>query len=216
MSQIRPITQKSANRPLALFLAAIGTSALCSGCFVIRHEQFSRPVGPVESVEFHRIAEGFETYSRVVDTTGLKMEVSVANYPSGWELQFLFNLIPISRYHYGKTEPLSVDVEVEPKTPGLTLQPGKIFFVCANKVRLPPAKARYGLSPEASLGDTVSITNRMTFHLEFPVEHRAYPEQDVPFQLSIEGLRVASRVIAVPPLTFEPQRLTRPAFRLPY
>ncbi len=210
------ITQISANCSLALFLAVIGSSALCTGCFVVRHEQYSRPVGPVESVKFHRISRGFQTYSRVVDTTACKMEVSVANYPSGWELQFLFNLIPIHRYHYGKTEPLSVDVEVEPKTPGLTLQPGKIFFVGTDKVRVPPAKAWYGSSPESSLDEPVSITNCMIFHLEFPVEHRAYPEQDVPFQLSIEGLCVGSRGIAVPPLTFEPQRMTRPAFQLPY
>jgi len=210
------MTRKSANRLLRVFLTTIATGVACSGCFVVRHEQFSKPVGPADSVQFQRIAAGCESYSRVIHTNEYTAQVSVANWPSGWELQFLFNIIPISRYHYGETEPLSVEVEVEPRNPGLAVDPKRIFFV-GDHVRLPPAKTRV---LDRSSGPTaegpVPVTNCMTFRLEFPVEHLAYPKHDSPFQLSLEGLTIAGRPVPVPPITFEPELRTGPGFRLPY
>src|SRR5262249_30532630 len=205
----------SVSLPMSVVLTAITVGVLCSGCFVIRREQFSKPVGPAESAKFHRISEGCETYSQLLSTPESNVEVSVANWPSGWELQFLLNVIPINRYHYGKTEPLAIDVQVEPKTSGLVLDPHQIFFVGTDQVRFPPAKTWHGSPPVHSAGVPIPITNSTVFHLEFPVEHRAYPEYDPPFQLCVEGLSVVSRSIPTPPITFESEAMTRPAFRLP-
>jgi hypothetical protein len=200
-----------------VFVPAIVTGAACSGCFVVRHEQFSKPLGPADSVQFQRIAAGCESYSRVIHTNEYTAQVSVANLPSGWELQFLFNIIPISRYDYGETEPLLVEVEVEPRNPGLDVDPNQIFFVGEDHVRIPPAKTRVlGRPSGPTVKGPVAVTNCTTFRLEFPVEHLAYPKRDSPFQLSLEGLTIAGRPVPVPPITFEPGLRTGPGFRLPY
>jgi hypothetical protein len=216
-SNVRSFKRKSANRLLSLSLVTIATAVVCSGCFVVRREQFSKPVGPADSVRFHRIAAGCESYSRVIDTNQYSAQVSVANWPSGWELQFLFNIIPIGRHHYGKTEPLSVEIEVEPRNPELAVDSNQIFLVGEGRVRLPPAKAHVlGRSSGSPPEQPVPVTNCTTFRLEFPVEHFAYPEHDAPFQLSLEGFTIAGRSISVPLITFEPELSTGPGFRLPY
>ncbi len=199
-----------------VFLTTLTAVALCSGCFVIRHEQFSKPVGPAGSVKFHRITAGSETYSRLVNTEEVRMEVSVANWPSGWELQFLLNMIPVYRYDYGKPEALSVELSVEPKTSGLALDPEHIFFLGAGHTRLTPTNAWLHGSRKTEAGGTVPITNCAVFHLDFPVERRVYPEHDAPFQLSLEGFSAAGRGIPLPPITFESKTTTKPGFRLPY
>jgi hypothetical protein len=216
MSQTSSVAPRCANHLLRVVVTALPAVALCSGCFVIRHEQFSKPVGPAASVQFHRIAAGCETYSKLINTAGARAEVSVANWPSGWELQFLLNIIPIYRYDYGKAEALSVEVSVEPKASGLALDPEHIFFLGEGQTRLAPTNAWLLGSREAKAGGTVPITNCAVFHLVFPVEHRAYPEHDAPFQLSVEGLSVAGRGIPVAPITFESKTTTKPGFRLPY
>ncbi|HEV2393456.1 MAG TPA: hypothetical protein VG146_13980 [Verrucomicrobiae bacterium] len=209
------IAPKCARHLLRAILMTIAV-ALCSGCFVIRHEQFSEPVGPVGSVRFHRIAAGCETYSRLVNTQEVRAVISVANWPSGWELQFLLNIIPIYRYDYGKTEALSVELWVEPKNSGLALDPEHVFFLDGDQRRLAPTNAWLLGSRDAKVSGRVPITNREAFHLEFPVEHRAYPQQDAPFQLSIEGLSVGGRSIPLAPITFQSKTTTKPGFRLPY
>lgn len=211
------MTREFVSRLLRVFVLAIVTAAACSGCFVVRHEQFSKPLGPTDSVHFQRIAAGCESYSRVIHTNEYTAQVSVANWPSGWELQFLFNIIPVSRYHYGETEPLRVEVAVEPRNPGLAVDPNQIFFVGEDHMRIPPVKTHVlGGSAGPTEEGAVPVTNCTTFRLEFPVEHLAYPSHDSPFQLSLEGFTIAGRPVPVPPITFEPELRTGPGSRLPY
>lgn len=191
-----------------LSLAIIAVGVVCSGCFVIRHEQFSKPDGPSNEVKRRRISQGCETYSRLFETPDFTLDVSVANWPSGWELQFLFNILPVYRYDYGKTEPLSVHLEFEPKSPGISIDTAKIFFIGTNHLRLAPAKV--------DIREAFSLTNRGVFHLAFPVDHRAYPDRDMPFQLSIEGLTVSNQTISLPTISFKPKTVTGPGFELPY
>jgi hypothetical protein len=198
------------------FLTAIFAVTLCSGCFVIRREQFSKPLGPEGSVKFHRVAAGYETYSRSVNTAEARAEVSVVNWPSGWELQFLLNILPVHRYYYGGALALSVEISVEPKTSGLALDPERIFFTGTDQMRVAPTNVWLLGSREPKTLGAIPITNTVVFHLDFPVEHRLYPKHDAPFQLSVEGLSVAGRSIPVAPITFESKTATKPDFRLPY
>src|SRR5262245_29030108 len=139
MRKTAPSTPKLGSRlPLAL-LTTIATGALCSGCFVIRREQFSKPVDRADSVKFDRIRADCESYCRVINSNDFTVQVSVVNWPSGLELQFLLNLIPIRRYDFGVTEPLTVEVELQPRTTELAFDAEKVFFVRADHVRLPPA-----------------------------------------------------------------------------
>lgn len=201
-----------------LLLVVIACGILGSGCFVIRGERRIKPDanGPVVKT-VRRDSAGY-TYCRVVDSPYFKMSVGVENGPARWELQFLFNILPIHVYRISETAwPLLAEVELEPKSPGITFDPRRSFFQGTNHLRLPPAEI---WQDDGFLGtnaaDVVVVTNCMKFRLLFNAQRQAYLDQDSPFQLSIEGIGICGQETLLPAIRFEPTTATRPGFRLPY
>jgi hypothetical protein len=191
--------------------------ALGSGCFVIRGERRIKPDSNGTAVKIDNDYSG-PMYSRVVDSPDFKLGVGVANGPARWELQFLLNILPIYVYRISETTwPLKADLDLEPKSSRVTFAPWETFFQGTNQVRVPPSGIWQGdrfLGTNAT--ETLVVTNRTMFHFQFSAPHGAYFDQDLPFQLSIEGIRVSGQKSALPPIHFQPTTVVRPGFRLPY
>lgn len=199
------------------FLAIIALGMLSSGCFVLTSERRNKPDAPRDLVEVHRNSDGL-SYSRLFVSPDFDLDVGVKNGPVRWELPFLFYILPIPvRYDYLATQPLRVDVHLEPKSPQITFDPWQIFFLGTNHVRVPPARI---WQDHRWLGTNTSkafpVTNGTMFLLEFSPWDQVYPDRDLPFQLSIEGIRVSGQTNSLPPITFEPTTIIRPGFQLPY
>jgi len=164
-------------------------------------------------------SHGYPVYYRHFDTSDFYLHVGVVNdAPAKWELQFLFNIIPCYIYRVKQTtSPLITDIYLEPKTPGLTFEPGRVFLLQTNRAPLPPS----WIWPESSFRATNSvdsplITNPVTFRLVFNDENQKYINQDLPFQLSVEGIHISGQAKTLPPVDFNPRIAVRPGFRLPY
>jgi hypothetical protein len=138
--------------------------------------------------------------------------------PARWELQCLLNILPINVERIKKTDwPLEVDVYIEPLSPGIMFDPWQTFFQGTNQVRVPPIKIWqddrfFG----TNTGESFFLTNVTRFRLEFLAPNKRYLDQDSPFQLAVEGIRLPDQTLSLPPITFQPTTVIRPGFRLPY
>lgn len=160
-------------------------------------------------------------YWQVVDRQEAKLSVGVgATVPAQarWELQFLLNILPVYVYRVKKTEwPLEVEVEIEPKMDGIVVDPSQIYFRGTNRERVPPDMFR---QDDRFLGTNApgppGVTNPTRLRLEFRAPHGGYLDQDSPFEISVEGIRIPGQNSPLPPILFEPITVIRPGFRLPY
>src|SRR5262249_51108630 len=100
-------------------------------------------------------SHGYPVYYRHFDTSDFYLHVEIVNdAPAKWELQFLFNIIPCYIYRVKQTtSPLITDIYLEPKTPKLTFEPGRVFLLQTNRAPLPPS----WIWPESSFRATNSV-----------------------------------------------------------
>ena len=206
---------------LLLFLATISLGMLSTGCLVLTSERRNKPNAPRNLVKLHRNSDSLRYY-RLFDCLDFDMDVGVESGPDRWQLAFLFDVLPVlfQSYESSATQPLLVDVQLEPKSPDITFNPWQIFFVGTNKVRVPPARV---WQDQRFLGTNTlkafPATNCTRFLLEFSPWDQVYPDspdRDLPFQLCIEGLKVSGQTKSLPLITFKPTTFIRPGFRLPY
>ena len=207
---------RPANQSL-LFLAILAFGTLGTGCFVLTGDRRNKADAAREQVNLHSDSVEMR-FSRQFDSADFAMDVGAENGPIRWEAPFLFYNLPIpTSYDYLATQPLRVDVHLEPKFPRITIDPWQIFFLGPNRVRVPPTgiwqdKAWLGTNTV----NAVSITKNTTFLLEFSPWDQVHPDRDLPFQLSIEGIQVSGQSISLLPMTFKPEKFIRAGFRLPY
>ncbi len=201
--------------PLIL-IATMMSGALVSGCFVLTGDRRNKPQAPRDLVKLNTKSD--IKYWRLLDSPDLNLEIGVENGPIRWEAPFLFYILPLpTSYDYLATQPMRVEVHVEPKSLQVTLDPWQIFLLGTNQVRVPPAHI---WQDQNWLGTNTTkalpITNSATFLLEFTPWDRVYPDRDLPFQLSIQGIRVSGQCISLLPITFKPTKFIRSGFQLPY
>lgn len=192
---------------------------LGTGCFVIRGERRIKPVAPSNSVTKGRDSRNDLIYYQHFATREFNLDVGIVNdAPAKWELQFLFNILPCYVYRVkGPTWPLITIIHLEPKLSGVTFEPGQVFLLETNHPPLPPHNIwRDSRFPVTNTSNSFLITNDMIFRLAFIGENRKYVDQDKPFQLSIEGIRVSGETVPVTPIGFRPGTTMLPGFRLPY
>src|SRR5256885_2293028 len=122
---------------LVLLLAIGSASVLSNGCFVLTSERRYKP--EASSSEVKTLNDGNETtYSRFIDSEGFSSEIRVRNTPGTWDLAFLFLVLPFPvNYDYVVTQPLTVDVFVEPKSAQIAFDPAKTFFLSGKQDPLP-------------------------------------------------------------------------------
>jgi hypothetical protein len=156
-------------------------------------------------------------YYRHFDASDFRLNVGVVNdAPAKWELQFLFNIIPCYIYRVKETTwPLITELYIEPKSPGITFELGRVFFLQSNRAPLPPSWSE-GSFPVTDTFNSFPVTNSITLRLAFKGTNRGSIDQDIPFQLSIEGIRVSGETYRLPQIDFRPATAVRPGFRLPY
>jgi len=203
----------------ALLITVTALSVFETGCFVIRGERRIKPVAPGNSVAKSTDSRRNLIYYRHFDTPDFNLNVGVVNdAPAKWELQFLFNILPCYVYRVKETTwPLIAIIYLEPKLPGLTFEPGQVFLLETNHRPLPPGNSWLeGSFPVTNTVNPLLITKGMTFRLAFVGEKRRCINQDRPFQLSIECIRVFGGTRPLPPIDFRPGTTVRPGFRLPY
>jgi len=205
-----------------LILAIITLGLLNSGCFVLTNRWRNKPDAPREQVKLNRDADDLR-YSRLLRTPDFDLDVRAKDGPTRWKAPFWFYILPIPvTYEYLATQPLSVVVHLEPKAPQITFDPWQIFFAGTNHVRVPPAKIWQDdrwLGTNTFTSKAFPVTNSTKFLLEFSPWNQAYPDypdRGLPFQLSIESIRVSGEVVSVPSITFKPTTFIRPGFKLPY
>jgi hypothetical protein len=161
-------------------------------------------------------SHGYLVYYQHFDTPDFRLGVGVVNdAPAKWELQFLFNIIPCYIYRVKETTwPLMTELYIEPKSPGVTFELGHVFFLQTNHAPLSPSWSE-GNYPATDVASTFPVTNGITFRLAF-LDDQKHINQDLPFQLSVEGIHVSGQANPLPPLDFIPRIAIRPGFRLPY
>ena|SRR5207302_7454914 len=202
---------------ISFLVAVVMCGALGSGCFVLRGERRIKPDAGGAIIKVDMDYSG-PMYCRVVDSPDFKLQVGVANGPARWELQFLLNILPIYVYRINQTTwPLSANVDLEPRSPGITFNPWQTYFQGTNHARVPPNMIWQddGVTVTNDTG-AILVTNRTMFHLKFLGPQPGYLDQDSPFQVSIEGIRVSGQNSILPPIQFEPRTVVRPGYRLPY
>lgn len=195
----------------------VALCTLTNGCFVLTSEWRNMPDAPRYAIEAHDSSNG-KAYSRAFDTRELKLQVTVENGPIRWEAPFLFYIIPIpTSYDYLATQPLSVDLTLQPKLGQIAVDPWQTFYVGTNHVRVPPAHVwKNLLSIQTNVPTALPVTTNTIFVLEFSPWDQVSPDRALPFQLSIEGLSASGQTISLPPITFKPKPSLRSGFRLPY
>src|SRR6267142_3503068 len=203
----------------ALLITVTALSVFETGCFVIRGERRIKPVAPGNSVAKSTDSRRNLIYYRHFDTPDFNLNVGVVNNaPAKWELQFLFNILPCYVYRVKETTwPLIAVIYLDPKLPGLTFEPGQVFLVETNHPPSPPRNIWLeGVFPVTNTVNSLLISNGIAFRLAFVGESRRYINQDEPFRLYIEGIRVSGESRPLPPIYFRPGTTVRPGFRLPY
>jgi hypothetical protein len=114
-----PATYSNYFRPAApslLLLAILAFGTLGNGCFVLTGDRRNKPDAPREQVNLHSDSVQMR-YSRRFDSPDFGIDVGVENGPIRWEAPFLFYILPIpTTYDYLATQPLRVDVHLEPKS----------------------------------------------------------------------------------------------------
>ena len=178
---------------------------------------WTTPDAPRHLVEWRK-GSGELSYSRLLDTPEFSLDVGVEDGPCRWEAPFWFYILPIPQsYASLATKPVSVNLVLEPKSSQITLNPWKIFFVGTNELRVPPGKIwQDGRWLGTNTAVALPITNGTKFLLEFSPWDRLYPDRKLPFQLSIEGIRVFGRGVPLRDIAFKPTAFIRSEFRLPY
>ncbi len=164
-------------------------------------------------------SHGHLVYYRHFDTSDFRLNVGAVNDAAAkWELQFLFNIIPCYIYRVKQTTwPLIIELYLGPKSPGITFEPGRVFLLQTNRAPLPPSRIwSEGSFRATNTVDSLLITNPITFRLAFLDENQKYINQDLPFQLSFEGIHVSGQANTLPPIDFNPRIAVRPGLRLPY
>lgn len=202
---------------LILLIAMIALCGLSNGCFAITGENRYELDHPPELIKAHKNSNEL-IYSRVFDSPDFNLDVGVKNGPERWQVGFFFYVIPWPyRFHYMLTQPIEVDVDVEPKSAQVTFDPSKVFCLGTNQLPVPPAHIRHGNGwLDTNTSTAFPVTNDTVFHLLFSPTNWIRPDQDLPFKLSIEGIEVSDRPISLPLMTFRPKALVEPGFRLPY
>jgi hypothetical protein len=195
----------------------VALCTLTSGCFVLTSEWRNMPDAPPHAIEAHDSSEG-KAYSRLFETREMKLQVTVENGPIRWEAPFLFYIIPIpTSCDYLATQPLRVDVMVQPRLAQIAFEPWQTFFVGTNHMRVPPAHVwQNQRSNQTNVPTALPVTTNTLFILEFSPWDQVSPDRALPFQLSIEGLGASGQTISLPPIAFKPKPSVRPGFRLPY
>jgi hypothetical protein len=195
-------------------LVFVAFSMCTSGCFAIRSEWQAKPEAPHDAIEEHESGYG-RTYSQIIKTPAVDLEIGVASGPVYMQTPFLFWIIPIPMEQPdSEFRPLLAEVQLQPKSEGVRLDVARTFLILTNGVREPA----YQLWPS---GKTLapnepqvhSITNSTTFLFKFIPGEDKYPDRKMPFQLSIEGLSVSGQSVPVPPVSFKSGRHTRAGFQ---
>jgi len=202
---------------IVLILATLAAGVLCNGCFVLTSERRYKPEASSSEVRSLRSGEEL-SYSRFIESDVVTLEIGVRNSPGTWELGFLFWVLPFPiNYDYVATQPMTVDVFVEPKSANVTFDPSKTFFLNANQGPASPGRIFYN---HEWFGTNDSrafpITSRSRFVLEFSLWNNAHPNRYAPFQLRVQGLGVGEDPIRFSPVNFKPITVVWPQFRLPY
>ena len=215
----QPYGSAFGQRAITLLLAF---SLLClfgTGCFVVRGERRLKPDAPGNVVYRSTDSHGYIVHYRHFDTPDFRLDVGVVNDADAkWELQFLFNIIPWYIHRVKQTNrPLITKLYLVPKSPGITFEPGRVLLLQTNRAPLPPSSIWLeGHSRATNTVDSLIITNPITLRFAFRDENQKYINQDLPFQLSVEGIHVCGQANTLPRFDFIPRIAIRPGFRLPY
>ena len=213
-----------------LLLAVTVVGLLSGGCFVLTSERRNKPDAPGGLIKVHRSSENSK-YSQLFEYPDFNLDVGAQNSPDRWQIGFLFYVLPIPQhFDYLATQPVRIDVHLEPKSTQIAFDPWRVFFLGlgTNQVRVPPA----GIWQDhrwlgTNISGPIPITNDATFYLEFSPWSQMFPNQefsavdvhpdrDLPFRLSIEGIRDSGESVTLPSITFRATTFIRPGFRLPY
>ena len=203
-------------RAVALIVIAVG-SVLTSGCFVLESEKQYKPEGPVSQVNTDKHRNEI-VYSRLVQAEDFDVEIRIGNTPGTWNLAFLFWVLPFPMAgDYVRTQPLTVDFFVEPKSSQIAFDPAKTFFASAKQPPVPPRRIYYN-NDWFGTNDSRAfpLATRTHFVTEFSLWNEAHLNPYKPFSLELKGLRANDSPVSLSPVTFTPVTVVRPKFRLPY